>query len=122
MESLSQDLHQKTDEILNMRRDNSVRCIQLETKLTEKLQELANANEHIKSLTDLNSKLEQRTDELSGKLNQQKELYAKTTESFNNELSAQTKLVELHKKNCEEHAEHIKKLTAAIEEVNTKKK
>lgn len=118
MESLNQDLHQKTEELLNLRRDNSLRCIQLETKLTEKMQELSNANNQIKALMEMNSKLEQKTEELSTKLAQQQELYAKTTASFNNELQAQTKLTELHKNNCEEHAEHIKKLTVAIEEVS----
>lgn len=54
---------------------------------------------------------------MNTKLTQQKELYTKTTESYNNELQAQTKLVELHKRDCEEHAQHVKKLTAAIEEV-----
>lgn len=117
MESLNQDLHQKTEELLNMRRDNTLRCIQLETKLTEKMQELAAAADQIKALTDLNGRLEQRVDDLNTKLTQQKELYTKTTESFNNELQAQTKLAELHKKDCDEHAEHIKKLTAAIEEL-----
>lgn len=60
MESLNEDLHQKTEELLNMRRDNTLRCIQLETKLTEKMQELANANDQIKALTDMNGGLEQR--------------------------------------------------------------
>lgn len=118
MESLNDDLHQKTEELLNLRRDNTLRCIQLETKLTEKIQELSIATDQIKALTDMNTRLEQNNDEISAKLIQQKELYAKTTESFNNELQAQTKLAELHKKSCEEHAEHIKKLTAAIEEVS----
>lgn len=61
-----------------------------------------------------------RCEDLANKLTQQKQLYAKTTESYNNELQAQTKLAELHKKDSEEHAEHIKKLTTAIEEVCTR--
>lgn len=40
LESLTADLNQRTEELLNMRRDNTSRCIQLETKLTEKSQEL----------------------------------------------------------------------------------
>lgn len=121
MESLTEDLHQKTEELLNLRRDNTLRCIQLETKLTEKTQELSAAADQIKAVMDMNSRLEQKNEELSTKLTQQKELYAKTTDSFNNELQAQIKLAELHKKNSEEHAEHIKKLTAAIEEVKERK-
>ncbi|KAJ8976061.1 hypothetical protein NQ317_009251 [Molorchus minor] len=53
MESLTEELNQRTDELLNMRRDNTSRCIQLETKLTEKTQELAVATEQIKCVTDL---------------------------------------------------------------------
>lgn len=60
MESLNEDLHQKTEELLNLRRDNTLRCIQLETKLAEKMQELAAAADQIKTLTDINSRLGQR--------------------------------------------------------------
>lgn len=40
LENLTADLNQRTEELLNMRRDNTSRCIQLETKLNEKTQEL----------------------------------------------------------------------------------
>lgn len=60
MESLSEDLRQRTEELLNLRKDNTLRCIQLETKLNEKTQELTAALDHIKSLTDINDNLQQR--------------------------------------------------------------
>lgn len=47
MESLTEDLNRRTEELLNMRRDNTSRCIQLETKLTEKTQELNVAIEQV---------------------------------------------------------------------------
>lgn len=120
IQSLTEDLNQRTEELLNMRRDNTSRCIQLETKLTEKTHELAVALEQIKSLTDINNNLKQKAEELAEKLTNQRELYAKTNESYMHELEAQTKLADLYKNTSEEQQQHVETLTKAMAEVSNK--
>lgn len=119
VQSLTEDLNQRTEELLNMRRDNTSRCIQLETKLTEKTHELSVALDQIKSLTDINNNLKQRAEELSEKLTNQRELHAKTIESYMHELEAQTKLAELYRNTSEEHQQHVETLTRAMAEVSS---
>lgn len=117
VQSLTQDLTQRTEELINLRRDNVSRCIQLETKLTEKNQELSVALEQIQCLTDVNSNLKQKAEELSEKLICQKEVHSKANESYMHELETKTKLAELYKSTSEEYQQHVEKLTKAIAEV-----
>lgn len=118
LQSLTEDLNQRTEELLNMRRDNTSRCIQLEAKLAEKTQELSLALEQIKSLTDMNNNYKQMYEALSEKLTSQKEMHTKTNESYRHELEAQTKLAELYKATSEEQQQHAETLTKALTEVS----
>ncbi|XP_018575772.1 nucleoprotein TPR isoform X3 [Anoplophora glabripennis] len=117
MESLTQELNQRTEELLNMRRDNTSRCIQLETKLTEKMQELTVATEQIKSLTDLNNNLVTRNEELSQKMINQREVDAKMNESYVYEIEAKTKMANAYKSMYEESQQHSEELKEALSEV-----
>lgn len=119
VKSLTEDLNQRTEELLNMRRDNTSRCIQLETKLAEKTQELSVALEQIQSLTEINNNLKQKAEDLSEKLASQRELHAKTNESYMHELEAQTKLADLYRNTSEEHKQHVETLTKAMAEVSS---
>lgn len=118
VETFSQQLEEKTQELLNMRRDNTFRCIHLETKLTEKTQELAVANEQVKSLTELNNNLVARNEELSQKLLNQREVEAKMNESYVYELEAKTKMANTYKSMHEESQHHSEELTEALKEVS----
>jgi nucleoprotein TPR len=117
IESLTEDLNARTEELLNMRRDNTSRCIQLETKLTEKTQELMVANEQIKSLTELNNNFANRNEELSQKLLNQREADAKMNESYLHEIEAKTKLANAYKSMFEESQQHTEGLQEALAEV-----
>ncbi|KAJ8922301.1 hypothetical protein NQ315_004243 [Exocentrus adspersus] len=117
MESLTEELNQRTEELLNMRRDNTSRCIQLENKLTEKIQELTVATEHIKSLTDLNNNLVTRNEELSQKLINQRDIDAKMNESYVYEIEAKTKMANAYKAMYEESQQHGEELKGALTEV-----
>ena len=118
IESLTEDLNVKTEELLNMRRDNTSRCIQLETKLTEKNQELIVANDHIKSVTELNDNLATRNEELSQKLLSQRESDAKMNDSYLHEIEAKTKLANAYKSMFEESQQHAESLKDALAEVS----
>lgn len=117
MESLTQELNQRTENLLNMRRDNTSRCIQLETKLSEKTQELAVAVDQIKSFTELNNNLVSRNEELSQKLLNQREVEVKMNESYGYEMEAKTKMANTYKTMYEESQQHAEELKVAFSEV-----
>lgn len=117
---LTQELHQRTEALLNMRRDNTSHCIQLETKLSEKTQELAVATEQIKSLTELNGNLAARNDELNQKLLNQREVEEKMNESYIYEMEAKTKMANTYKTMFEESQQLAEKLKEALGEVINK--
>ena len=74
LQSVTEDLKNRTEELLNMRRDNTVRSIQLEGRLTEKTKEFELANDNIKSLMDANNNLLQKIEEFNQKLLNEKEV------------------------------------------------
>ena len=116
---ISEELQHRTDELLNMRRDNTSRCIQLEIKLAEKTQELSVANEQINSLMELNQNLTARNEELSQKMFNQSETHAKTNESYVCEIEAKTKMANAYKTMYEENQKHAQELKDALTEVNS---
>ncbi|KAK9892640.1 hypothetical protein WA026_021017 [Henosepilachna vigintioctopunctata] len=117
VQSLSEELHSKTEELLNIRRDNTSRCIQLETKLSEKTQELEVAVEQIKSLTELNNNLSSRIEDLAQNLSNQRETEGKINESYSQEIDAKTKLSNAYQQMYEESKQYADGLQEALEEV-----
>lgn len=117
VQSLTEDLNQRTEELLNLRKDNSLRSIQLEVKLAEKTQELMYASENIKNLTDLNNNLTAKAEELTQKLYSEKETGIKLQESMELEMKAQNNLVDIYKKMIEEKVHHCDELSSAVTEV-----
>lgn len=117
-DSLTKELNERTEALLNMRRDNTSHCIQLETKLSEKTQELAVAADQIKSLTELNNNLASRNEELTQKMLNQREVDIKMNESYVYEMEAKTKMASTYKTMYEESQQHTEKLKEALAEVN----
>ncbi|KAJ8928669.1 hypothetical protein NQ314_018763 [Rhamnusium bicolor] len=95
MESLTQELNQRTEELLNMRL----------------------ATEQIKSLTDLNNNLVARNEELSQKMHNQRDIDAKMNESYVYEIEAKTKMANAYKSMYEESQQHSEELKEALTEV-----
>ncbi|KAI4471104.1 nucleoprotein tpr-related [Holotrichia oblita] len=120
METLTEELRNKTDELMNMRRDNTTRCFQLETKLTEKLQELKLATDTVKTLTDTNNNLLVKIEEFNKKLVEEKDIAVKTQEAFQHEMDAQKKLASLYKDMSQEKTDLAEKLTEGFQEVKGK--
>ncbi|KAL3284423.1 hypothetical protein HHI36_018582 [Cryptolaemus montrouzieri] len=117
VESLTEELHLKTEELLNMRRDNTSRCIQLETKLSEKTQELEVAVDQIKHMTELNNNLTERIEELAQNLANQRDNEGKINESYLQEVDAKTKLASAYQQMYEESKQHAERLKEALDEV-----
>ncbi|XP_044766896.1 nucleoprotein TPR isoform X2 [Coccinella septempunctata] len=116
VESLTEELHSKTEELLNMRRDNTSRCIQLEAKLSEKTQELEVAVEQVKSLTELNNSLSERMEELVKQLSNQRDTEGKIGESYLQEIDAKTKLANAYQQMYEENKKYAEGLKEALDE------
>lgn len=114
VETLSQSLHERTEELLNLKKDNSLRCVQLENKLMEKTQELTVALESVKSLTDINDNLTTKQEELTDRLKAERDNDAKTHELFQQELDAQTKLADLYKSVSEQNKTQAEKLEKVV--------
>ncbi|KAF5305601.1 hypothetical protein FQR65_LT07681 [Abscondita terminalis] len=117
VETLSQTLDERTDELLNMKKDNSLRCVQLENKLTEKTQQLAVALESVRSYTEINKNLSNKIEELMEDLKKEKEQDSKAYEIYQHEIAAQTKLAELYKNAGEQSKEHSEQLSNAVSEL-----
>ncbi|XP_065160974.1 nucleoprotein TPR isoform X1 [Atheta coriaria] len=117
---LTRDLEARTNELLLMRRDNSSRCVQLDIKLSERTQELANANENIKQLTEKNTTLNSKTEELVAKMGLEKENFIKTLEAYQTEVEAQKQIAELYKNVSEQQTKHSNELTTAMHELREK--
>lgn len=96
----------------------SLRCIQLETKLSEKTQELMVAQENIKSLNDINRNVIQKSEELTEKLKDMKDNNENTNELFQQEVEAQSKLADLYKGLSEQSKSHSEELSDAVAEVS----
>ncbi|XP_031346932.1 nucleoprotein TPR-like isoform X1 [Photinus pyralis] len=119
VETLTQSLDERTEELLNMKKDNSLRCVQLENKLTDKTQELTVALESIRSLNDINDNLNEKIEGLMDDLKKRNEKDAKTYEAYQHEIAAQTKLAELYKAAGEQNQDHVDHLSNAVKELQT---
>lgn len=118
VDSLSEELHAKTEELLNMRRDNTSRCIQLETKLSEKSQQLEVSVEQVRSLTELNNSLSERMEEVVKQLSNQRDTEGKIGESYLQEIDAKTKLANAYQQMYEENKKYAEGLKEALDEVS----
>ncbi|XP_019755756.1 nucleoprotein TPR-like isoform X1 [Dendroctonus ponderosae] len=117
IQSLTEELEERTDELLNMRRDNSSRCIQLEAKLAERTQELGVFTEQVKSLTEMNQTLTTRNEELAQKIFNLNETHAKVNESYVCEIEGKTKMANTYKSMHEESQKHTEELRSGLSEV-----
>ncbi|KAK4876820.1 hypothetical protein RN001_009326 [Aquatica leii] len=117
VETLTKALNERTEELLNMKKDNSLRCVQLENKLTEKTMELSVAYESLRSLTEINKTLTSRIEELMEDLKKEKEQDYKAQEIYQHEIAAQTKLAELYKNAGDQNKEHADQLSQAVSEL-----
>lgn len=97
VQTLTDELEVKTDELMDLRRTMAVKAVSNESELVTKTEELRIAVETIADLKDANEKLSNRSEELLEKLSSQRESYDVMMDNFHQELTAQTKLAQLYK-------------------------
>ncbi|XP_022906241.2 nucleoprotein TPR [Onthophagus taurus] len=120
MDVLTEELREKTEELLSLRRDNTSRVVQLEAKLSEKIQELKLTNDSVQVLTERNQVLIQKIEEMNKKSLEEKEVAAKAVQAYQHEMDAQKKLVVLYQEMAQEKSELTEKLTNGYQEVKNK--
>lgn len=115
--TLNEDLNRTTNELSTIRRDHTVRVLTLETKLTEKTEELKVANSLIAQLNETNDSLTAKAEDLASKLYSHSEEVTKMLDNYKKELNAKSKLADLYKEATDDSKNQIDELTAAITEL-----
>ncbi|XP_055916183.1 nucleoprotein TPR isoform X2 [Eupeodes corollae] len=114
VQTLSHDLNRNISELQNIRRENTIRNMQLETRLNEKMEELKIAHTQCAHYKETIDSLTANSQELSAKMLAQSEEANKMMEFYKKELQAKTKLSELYKANSEERAMESNEMGQAI--------
>lgn len=119
---LEEELCKRTAETQNSRSESSARLLLLQTRLSQCEEELKITNDHIVEVRESNSKLQHRCEELTQKLEDQRNHELTMHASYREEVIAQTRLSDLYKGMADEanlkaneYSEAIKELQSLIE-------
>ncbi|CAH3912276.1 unnamed protein product [Pieris brassicae] len=114
---LNEEVDRLTSELQTVRLNNTSRLINLETQLTEKVEELNVANDQISQLNEVKKNLCSRVEHLTQRLMEQRELENKMAENYKKELEAKTKLADLFKTMHDDAEAKTMELTEGIAEL-----
>lgn len=117
IQNLTEDLNRNIAELQTIRRDHTMRSLELETKLNEKTEELKIVNSTVSHLNETVNALTARAEDLAAKLLAQSEESAKMMEYYKKELQAKTKLADLYKGSNEENVTQTNELSNAVTEL-----
>jgi nucleoprotein TPR len=119
IDMLTADLNRNIQELQKCRKDSTSRSMTIETKLHEKTEELNIANSQIKHLSETNTSLNARIDELSQQLLAHSDEFAKMMEKYQKELQAKTRLADLYKEKSEEVLNEQRDITNVVSDLRT---
>ncbi|CAC5399713.1 TPR [Mytilus coruscus] len=114
---LNKELGEKTKELMNNRKEQSSKLIDIQTQLEEKTEELRQLTDSMETLRKTNSDQAQRIDKLIQKSKDVCDSQIQSEEQFRQELEAKSKLSELYRTSAEEAEEKIKELSRAVDEL-----
>ncbi|XP_071164585.1 nucleoprotein TPR-like isoform X1 [Mytilus edulis] len=114
---LNKELGEKTKELMNNRKEQSSKLIDIQTQLEEKTEELRQLTCSMETLRKTNSDQAQRIDKLIQKSKDVCDSQIQSEEQFRQELEAKSKLSELYRTSAEEAEEKIKELSRAVDEL-----
>lgn len=132
--NLSENLQKTSAELMFTRKENINSKLQLESELTNKINDLQFANSAMNQYIETNHQLTAQAEELNEKLREQSEESTKMLEHYHKELLNQTKLSELYLQNiddrtsentdlknaCAELRKHVGEKTDSNEELERK--
>ena len=119
IDCLTADLNRNVMELQKCRSETTSRTMTVEAKLYEKTEEVRIHTSTIAHLTDTNSSLNAKIEDLSLKLLAQSEEFAKMMEQYQKELLAKTKLADLYKENSEDSLNQQRDMTNAVNELKS---
>ncbi|XP_014243123.1 nucleoprotein TPR [Cimex lectularius] len=114
---LTADLGRANDELMKQRREATTSMIALQTKITEKEEELKISKDQFSKLQEINSDMMDRLEELGNKLKTQVEKENAIITNFESEVKSQTKLADLYKERLEESENRSVELSGAVKEL-----
>ncbi|XP_014207653.1 nucleoprotein TPR [Copidosoma floridanum] len=115
--SLEEELTKKTNELHNVRSESSSRVLIFQTKLSQCEEELKITIESLEQLRECNSSLQRRSEELTKKLDDQRNHELSMHASYREEVSAQTRLADLYKGMMEEAESKANDYSNAVKEL-----
>lgn len=117
IQKLTEDLNRALQDLQNIRREQNIKSLTIETKLTEKTEELKICTAQVAHLNEQNQELSAKAEELANKMLQQTEESRKMMDYYKKELQSQTKLCELYQEDCEDNKKQIEELGTAVSEL-----
>ncbi|XP_064484917.1 nucleoprotein TPR-like isoform X2 [Ornithodoros turicata] len=114
---LMEDLHERVQEVANLRREKTVISCDLRTELDSHKEMVRVLETQLESWKTSAMDKEQRAESLAQRLKEAKESHANLEEHFQKELRAQTKLTQLYKHSDENSKARVQELVTAVEEM-----
>lgn len=114
LQSLTESYNSNLEELMAIRREKQQNRRDLESKLTEKIEELSIVNGSVAHLQESNQTLLNRIEELSAKRKEEADEAMKMIDCYKNELLAKSKLADIYRGESDDNKEHSSQLTQAI--------
>lgn len=114
LQSMTESYNSNLEELMAIRREKQQNRLDLESKLTEKTEELSIANSTVAHLQEANQTLLNRIEELSAKRKEEADEAMKMIDCYKNELLAKTKLADIYHEKSDDSRSHLSELTQAI--------
>ncbi|XP_060076894.1 nucleoprotein TPR-like [Ylistrum balloti] len=119
LDLLDKQLSDKTNELLNVKKEQTSSLLETQSKLEEKFGENKFLQETVEALKSSQGEQASKIDGLISKLKEARNGMAQSEDQFNQELQAKGRLIDLYKTSKEEAENKVKELTSAVEELRT---
>uniref|UniRef100_A0A2M4B7Z9 Nucleoprotein TPR n=1 Tax=Anopheles marajoara TaxID=58244 RepID=A0A2M4B7Z9_9DIPT len=116
---LTEDLERAMHDLQAVRRDQNVRSLTVEAKLSEKIEELKIANQTIAHLSERDAALSKKVEELTMKLLAQQEDTSKMMEQYQKQLMSESNLNNLLQQDKSDHMRQTEELERAASELRS---
>ncbi|XP_034946959.1 nucleoprotein TPR [Chelonus insularis] len=119
MSALEVELAKRTSELQAVRAEASTKTLLTDTRLAQCEEELRISNETLAKLREANANIQHHCDELTQKVEEQRNHELSMHSSYREEISAQTRLADLYKGMADEANAKAEEFTNAVKELQT---
>ncbi|XP_074635323.1 nucleoprotein TPR-like isoform X3 [Acropora palmata] len=114
---LTDELKTKTDELVQLRKEKSSQVFELQSRVEETTEELSHLKSSADGLKESNTEMKNKLESYMDKLKEAREQFVNMEDQFKTELASQSKLATLYKDTADEAKKKSDELLAAFEEV-----